>query len=193
MSMFDYIKCEYELPESSLAKKLGVDFSKVEFQTKDMENSMSTYTITKNGEFWFRKDTYKWVDDDNAFLKGYMDIVSSEDIKLDYHGILNFYCYEEVEENEDKTFAYSVDFQAKFTDGKLIEIKITQEESRDVTENKKAIKNLLEEDQIKRKKWYNKFIFRTKTYGIFRKQVFNLVRSWLNLNQKIYHLALRYL
>jgi hypothetical protein len=54
MGMFDYIRVEKKLPLSEEIKKAFPkhDWSKQDFQTKDLDNTMSYYTVRKNGELY---------------------------------------------------------------------------------------------------------------------------------------------
>lgn len=99
MGVFDYIRCEYELPD-----KWEQD---VPFQTKDTPKQwLNTYTITKNGNL---------IDNDDGST-------------VDFHGDLNFYwsnisgsssrgCITE----NDKPVEYA-DYIALFDHGTLIRI-----------------------------------------------------------------------
>jgi hypothetical protein len=99
MGMFDYIKCEYPLPEvpQRLVDSYGSP-EKVLFQTKDTVNQcMATYKITEDGQLWIEKNTTKWVEakDPNAISImdriGHSEIVASEWEKESLSGGIDFY------------------------------------------------------------------------------------------------------
>lgn len=125
MGMFDYVRCDAPLPDG---KPTPRDF----FQTKDFGlPQMDIYTITAEGRliehvtrseevpkeerpYWGKPE---WFNDDGtesffAFL-GCIRKVPVEDRDMNYHGYLNFYGGDRDEWRE---------FNAKFTDGQLVEI-----------------------------------------------------------------------
>jgi hypothetical protein len=92
MGMFDEIKCEYPLPDPEVQDHV--------FQTKDFENLMERYTITKEGRLIFNQTT-----------------------DLNFHGILNFYTYtgdlnDTTIDSDYRWYGYN----CKFTDGIVVSI-----------------------------------------------------------------------
>jgi hypothetical protein len=60
--MFDNIKVETKLPTNKLIQKfLGKDFDLTgfEYQTKDLDNALLTYTIKKNGDLFVERIEYR--------------------------------------------------------------------------------------------------------------------------------------
>lgn len=191
--MFDSIKCEYPLPIPEGVDKIGFDYKSIEFQTKDFDSLLDTYTIRENGELYKTNATYKWVDDDNHFLKGYMDVESSEEQKYDYHGILNFYCYEDIEQDDGEVTNITIDYIAKFTDGKLVDIKMEKYEIKDVTKQKEESRKFIQNALKENKKWYNRYVFRSKPYIKLKKFVFSCFNYWMKFNQSINYFLIRHL
>ena len=153
MGLFDTIHCKYQLPKPSFElDSWNIDLNKLEFQTKDLENIMMEYTIRENGELWYDDKTYKWVDDDNRFLKGYMEVESSEEKPANFHGVLLFYCYEDLGERDGKFYNLQLDYEAKFVDNKIVELKLVEEKLEDVTEYKLKMKEFFKQEEIKRNK-----------------------------------------
>lgn len=78
MSLFDTIHCDYPLPDPEHQDKV--------FQTKDLEQTLSRFRITRDGRLWYLR---REVDPlaKNAFLPAAAD--ESED--MNYHGDLCFY------------------------------------------------------------------------------------------------------
>lgn len=120
MGMYDYLKIKTDmLPISDKEKKaLGSD---KKWQTKDFECILSTAVITENGKLRFKTFRYEW---DKNFTSALTKITGKKgalvttderwvDLK-DYHGIVNFYTI------DDNNTWY--EFNAKFTDGQLVEI-----------------------------------------------------------------------
>lgn len=76
MGMFDYIKCEYQLPNFEVQSEM--------FQSKDFDCLMDTYTITKEGILVCHKYDLDGFDtQDKEIFK--------EDILVPYHGYMRFY------------------------------------------------------------------------------------------------------
>jgi hypothetical protein len=136
---------------------------------------------------------YKWVDDENTFLKGYMDVLSSEEKPANFHGIITFYCYEDLGEKDGKYYNLELDYEAKFVDNKLTDIELVKELISDVTERKKRLDDWFEEEKIKNNKWYNKYFFNTFPIRKIRKTVITLAYKWHNFNYSIYSFLIRHL
>jgi len=96
MGMFDDVICEAPLPDGKPGKN---------FQTKDFECPyLEKYTITADGRL-LRDDPWWERPKDQP----------AKPADMNFHGVLNFYGYNtETEEWRE--------FNAKFTDGKLVEI-----------------------------------------------------------------------
>lgn len=193
MGMYDSIKCEYELPVPDCLK--DIDFKLVqeaEFQTKDFDSSLDWYKITKDGRLLIKKAEYKWIDDDNSFLKGYLDEVSSVLENVDFHGELLFYCFEYIQK-DDKEYSVSVDYIAKFTDGVLSKIQIKNAEIEETTERKEKLKQLIQQQKEINERWYNKYFLRSKIARKVRNKLYrSVVCVQRNVND-IFYFILRHL
>jgi len=120
MGMYDNLKIKTEmLPISDDDKKLLGE--NPDWQTKDFDCIFSTAEITEDGKLKFRSFSYGW--DENGIStmtkvtgkKGALIEKNVEWIDLkDYHGFVIFYSSDK---NDDWW-----EFNAKFTDGKLVEI-----------------------------------------------------------------------
>lgn len=103
MGMFDDVICEAKLPDGFVSDN--------GYQTKDFECVLATFKITAEGRLVRRE--YEWSESDDAPLgirreqRGWKDV--------NYHGFLNFYT-----SGLDGWHEYD----AKFTDGQLVEIKL---------------------------------------------------------------------
>ena len=196
MGMFDSIECNYPLPLPLEVIDVLPDIYNQEFQTKDLENLLDLYYLNEDGVLYWRKRKYEWKDDDNAFLKGYMDVIEEEIVPTDFHGILNFYCYETVEEDieNNKAKDITIDYLAKFTNGKLENIEVLSYEVRDATVRIIDLKNTMKKHEERRRRWYNKYIFYTKGWKFFKNKIIlnpiDLLRKFLD---KLYWLIVRYL
>jgi hypothetical protein len=196
MGMFDSIQCNYPLPLPLEVIDILSDPYDQEFQTKDLENLLDLYYLNEDGTLYWRKQQYEWVDDDNVFLKGYMDVVGEEIVPTNFHGVLNFYCYETVHEDEssDKAKDISIDYLAKFTNGKLENIEVLSYEIIDATVRIIDLKNTMRKHEKQRNLWYNKYIFNTKCWKFIKWKIIIKPIEWLKkMCDKVYWLAVRYL
>jgi len=96
MGMYDSVVCNAPLPTVE-----GAPTPSNDFQTKDFHRALDLYTITAEGKLLFDSG---WPGTDGE---------ACPPKEITFHGILNFYTFE-----GDNWFEYN----AKFTDGRLIEI-----------------------------------------------------------------------
>lgn len=150
--MFDTIFVKKKLPLTKELKALDVNWEEVDFQTKDLENLLDTYEITKSGKLKHLWQKREWKEDDSAFLKGYFDVVEEEWRDVDFHGTINFYTthctndtmHWDLFDSEDQlTFDdielipgddWWIEFEAIFTKGKLDKIRLIKAEKTPVKE-----------------------------------------------------------
>ena len=113
MGMFDMIKVETKIPGFT-------EVPDVEFQTKSFDNAMEKYVITNNGELYREVCDYKWINDDERPLKGYLQKIEGSyrrEYLTDFHGDIIFYTSRPI--REDRIW---LDYTARFTNGKLSRI-----------------------------------------------------------------------
>jgi len=173
MGMFDSIRCDYPLPlPLEVVDKLP-DIYEKEFQTKDFENLLDYYILTEEGEILFHQKKYEWRDDDSSFLKGYMEVIEEEIIPHPFHGLLNFYSYETVYSDTSRLSGYdiSIDYMAKFNNGRLDSIEVLEYKIEDATERLVELDKFFKKQQLIRNFWYNKYIFNTTAWNWFKKKV----------------------
>lgn len=195
MGMFDSIQCSYPLPLPLEVIDILPDIYDLEFQTKDLDNVLDLYFINEDGSFSERKREYAWKDDDSYFLKGYMNVVSEKIIPHNFHGILNFYIYEIVYEDENFTKGkdISLDYVAKFTNGKLENIEILDYKISDATERLHFIKEKMKEFKKRKEIWYNKYIFDTKIYKFIKNKIILATINFLKKSlDDLYWFVVRY-
>lgn len=196
MGMFDSIQCNYLLPLPLEVIDVMPDLYDQEFQTKDLENLLDLYYLNEDGVLSWHKKKYAWKDDDSAFLKGYMDVVEEEIVPTDFHGVLNFYCYETVEEDieNNKAKDVTIDYLAKFTNGKLENIEILSYEIIDATVRIIDLKNTMKKHEERRNRWYNKYILHTKSWRFIKnKIILNPIDLLRRLLDRVYWVVVRYL
>lgn len=123
MGIFDYVRCEVPLPDG---------FSG-ELQTKDFEDPyLETYTIKKDGRLTKRyverrepvpESEWKYVGATDALEQLWHEQSKTKPIfaesDINFHGMLNFYGTSG--KREDGSYEWH-EYNAKFTDGKLVEI-----------------------------------------------------------------------
>jgi hypothetical protein len=132
MGMFDTIYCEKKLPLTKEIKKAfpDTDWSKADFQTKDLDNTMATYSIKKNGTLNFLRvegETVRVISEEEEkkirkqkrFCWPYEFVEKSRKYeKCDHTGTVNFYFYRE--DNDNNT--WDLEFTATFVKGKLTDL-----------------------------------------------------------------------
>ncbi len=148
MGLYDEITCEYPLPETGYLVPEGHD----EWQTKDLENAMIRYRISREGRLMRRGEKWEWVDDpDRPLTQGYFKLVDHWWVDTEYHGDVEFYDSFSLPEG-GRLWA---EFRARFTDGvvsniTVLELKMSPPPKReklggsevDVTENAYGVEGL---------------------------------------------------
>ena len=138
MGMFDTFFIEKKLPLPAVVKDLKIDWKKEAFQTKDLECLMNLYKVNRSGQLFTLFQEREWVEDSGRF-GGHLNTISERWIKSNHTGKVLFYttvCSNpEQKENDFFDFAtkeqidgadgfdYSLDFEAKFVDGKIKDLK----------------------------------------------------------------------
>jgi len=102
MGMFDYIRIESHLLPITETEQVDIELEDSDFQTKDMDCFLNEYEITPNGSLILI----------NEMVGGWNYQEAHREIK--YHGLLNFYT---------EVHGTWYEFEAKFTDGKMVDIK----------------------------------------------------------------------
>jgi hypothetical protein len=146
MGMFDDIRCEYPLPlpidQGELA---GKDWSKHGFQTKDLGKGMDGYCIRADGTLWIVRG--RWLGDDREgenFLKGFF-------------GTVEFYGFIYGRKND-----YSIEWEAKFAEGKLADLRLKEWRSEDNSGRlQQEAKWQAERQRVERfqRTWVGRFIY----------------------------------
>ena len=116
MGMFDYLKINVDkLPITQEEKERYAH--EFQFQTKDFDCYLNLYEITNDGNIIYRKYTDEYLGETKE-LFAYTGIPNDNNgewvILKDYHGFVSFY---------DSVDNIWFQFEAKFTDGKLQDIK----------------------------------------------------------------------
>lgn len=179
MGMFDTIVVADKLPASQEMIDLGLDINNHDFQTKDLDNSLSLYHIQGGRLLLQRYKTEEWIEGDPKG-KSIMDRVGHLDRKdpyyedTNYHGTITFYHY--LDDVKDKWDCW-VEYEASFTHGQLDGFKLIKFEKEDNSIRLNRNKEWQEHHAKQEALWYNKYIFHTK---IYRKLAFNVWYKTLN-------------
>lgn len=162
MGMFDNIIFEDGV-EVPLPEEMRV-FKDIEYQTKSFDCTMSVYLIGADNSLYLT---------DCAFEE---KSKSKEKKKIDYHGIIQFYAYEPTD-----LIDYSADFEAKFTDGILQNIKLINFKKIDHESRQQKLKELQQRQKAQNNKISLRLSKVLKNYIIY--PIFNILGL---KNSKIY-------
>jgi len=110
MGMFDYIAIEDKsiLP---VPENFTLDLETFEFQTKSLERTLCLYTIGKDN-LLYQENHIEPTENSTTIEKAARK-------KVDFHGVINFGTYHITD-----LVSYSIEYEAKFTDGVLQSIKL---------------------------------------------------------------------
>ena len=149
--MFDYIKFE----DTSLLPKpegFDLDMEKVSFQTKSLDNCLYLFEVSKD-KYLYRED--------GPFREDPKE--PSRKCRIDFHGVINFGAYEVTD-----LLDHSIEYEAKFTDGILQDIKLLSYKTYTHESKKLQREKLKEEYQKENNKITRKFInFLQKIFIIY--------------------------
>lgn len=123
MGMFDYVHCEYPLPDGHNEAE--------EYQSKDTPaQGLERYQITADGRLLGRFVERQWVDSDGPFGGFLREVPGTEEWReVSFHGDIRFYCSnvcisgpEGVATRDDRPPVFR-EYIARFTNGRLEWIK----------------------------------------------------------------------
>lgn len=187
MGMFDYIKIKKEhLPLNQEINSLNLNWDDVEFQTKSLDNCLSTYIIDSNGDIFYEKVIGTWKEIPEEERKYKWNLYEFEEKekqleKINFHGILEFYCFEQI--SDDKNI--SIDFLAYFIYGKLDKIELKNSEYSPRTSSTDWFENYNKE-QKKLKNKIKKFIRWKKFWHLICTILYKITYSVDSLRYFIY-------
>jgi len=130
--MFDEIVVKKKLPLTKELKSLNVKWDEIKFQTKDLDNCLCNYEITKNGELLenvVEKEYTYYTEEERKNLRSWSfikdeKIIKEYNKKVEYHGVIRFYELFDLNEEED----IWIEFDAYFVYGKLDKIELAKTE-----------------------------------------------------------------
>jgi hypothetical protein len=192
MGMFDNIFCERKLPLTKEIKKAfpNKDWTKADFQTKDLDNTMTSYYIKKNGYLYTEKVEGEYVRTmteeeekkerkQSRFCWPYKFVESSRaSVKEEITTTINFYEYSDDEAGN----TWDIEFDAVFVKGKLKSLELVKGEIISTAEENKARDVKWQEHwtAIEYHPW-------TKTKKFLNKITFNRwTRFWSKVSKLLY-------
>lgn len=204
MGMFDTIYVKKKLPLTKELKALNVNWEEVDFQTKDLENALDTYEITKSGKLRHLWQQREWKDDDDAFLKGYMEVVKEEWRDVNFHGTINFYTthtddnsyhWNYINDDPDQMTWDEIkliqghdwwfEFEAYFTKGKLDEIKLIKVSKDPISERIKNNKLWAEKRAEENKKLSRRIVSFLRKFSWYRTLIRYTIRGTNSLHNAL--------
>lgn len=193
MGMFDYFRVKKEIPIPEELKPLNIDWKNLEFQTKDLDNCLIEYFIGEDGflyEVEVEREYVPYTEEEKKNKNHkqwnlWKDVVekSRKNVKIDFHGKINFYAYESLNDDED----FSLDYNAYFVYGKLDKIEIVKFEK--IPSRKKDFENFVKE--LERKE--NKFLIKIKKtisplgWSFFWKKIAGLIKFFSKKLDAVYY------
>jgi hypothetical protein len=149
MGMYDTIKIKKQLPLPEEVKNLNINWLDIEYQTKDLDNCLSEYILSKDGkliEVIIKREYIPWTEEERKAQKIspwslFKDVkeLSRTEKEINYHGVIRFYCYERFDEMHD----FHIDYDAYFIYGKLDKLEIA--EFKKFSVNRNTLQELFEE------------------------------------------------
>ena len=125
MGMYDTIVCKYPLPIPDDPKGYsGSD----DFQTKDLDLSLSNYTIDENGQLFIHRFEGEWEPgnkDADSFIGklGYFKTTKKWLEQLNTTITVIFYDYQQ---SNNTNYDYFIEYEAVFVNGKITSVKLIE-------------------------------------------------------------------
>jgi hypothetical protein len=190
MGMYDEIIVKQNLPIPEVIFALK-DWKNYRFQTKDLDNCLSEYWISEEGELFehiIEREYIPYTDEErknknHKFWDIWKDVIEKEsrDEKVDYHGTLTFYTYDEIDDDTN----FWIEFKAYFIYGKLDKIESVEFK---LDKDRKAHNKKWEEEYKRRSKHpWNRFKHYASYLGWrwFWRKISNLLYKFSNFITKI--------
>lgn len=163
MGMYDTVIIEYPLPMPKDPQGYKGEGA-CGYQTKDLENCLSTYKIRKDGTFWLKKVNAKYVEGDkngnSVFARlGRMETISSKWVKI-VHEAKSIIVYD-YQECSQSSFDYFIEYEIFFVKGKVKKIKLVKFEATNNAGRKARTAEWQKQHEQRVKfcnKWYFKYV-----------------------------------
>ena len=154
MGLFDNVNCKYKLPDIDIS---GTSLTKEElqeenYQTKDFESSMISYTFNEDGTVTYETyESYEWIDDKKAFLGGYSKGVNLQHITVKGDHVIRF--YSSINKNEYEN-DYWIEWKALIINGVISSITLEKLE-KDLNATRKENEKIWKEEALERNVYVN--------------------------------------
>lgn len=144
MGMFDYIAIEDKsiLP---VPENFSLDLETFEFQTKSLERALFLYTIGKDN-ILYQENYIEPTENSTTIEKAVRK-------KIDFHGVINFGAYHITD-----LVSYSLEYEAKFTDGVLQNIKLLSFDKYEHKSRSESMRELLDKAKKRESSLYYKTV-----------------------------------
>ncbi len=161
--MFDYVDVQYPVPMPKDPKGYTGTHS-FGYQTKDLENCLTSYQIRKDGSVWWKQVKSKYVagneNSDSIFGRlGRMEPISSKWVRVEnIPKSINVYDYNESEKGD---FDYFIEYEISFAKGRVKKVKLVKFEANDNSGRKARTAEWQKKWEQRDKfcsKWYFKYI-----------------------------------
>jgi hypothetical protein len=192
MGMFDTIFCKANLPLNDELKGLNLKWDEVDFQTKDLDNSLATYSILEDGSLIEHVSKYEYIpfseeekkskDNKSWSVWKAVNLIEKYDKVINHHGAINFYTSLQYTEEKD----IWVEFTAFFVYGNLDKIElfdVHQTESSSLCNKRieESIRNEQKKFKYKLKRRLNRIIGWRWTWS----KIANIIRKIINFLYKV--------
>jgi len=186
MGMYDTIKIERQLPLPEEVKDLNINWFDIEYQTKSFDNCLSEFILKDTGELFevlIEREYIQWTQEEKKTAPKwslFKDVIEKnrEEKKLDYHGVVRFYC----SENFDEENSFFIDFDAYFIYGKLDKIEMSQFKKYKV--NRNSLREILDENN-KFKNRFKRFILKYSGWNFFWKFIIKFIGKIIHILEDI--------
>ena len=172
MGMYDYISCEMPLPFHGGAKTSPIFKNEYKFQTKDLDNCLTDYKISKDKILYENKVEFEVIElteekkknkDNRKFWSPTRNMKekSHEWVKYGFTGYIKFYDFlGDVDDKHDALVVYQVHVKL----GEVLDdVELETYKLENNTERKANIKKLKEEAKVRKgyeQKWRYKYCFK---------------------------------
>jgi hypothetical protein len=201
MGMFDNLIVKKKLPLTKELKALNIDWENEVFQTKDLENLLDTYEITKSGKLKHLWQEREWVKEEGGFFGGYLNVTREEWRDADFHGTINFYTAHTDNDRYNWDFIsddpeqmtwddielivgndWWFEFEAYFTKGKLDEIKLIKATKDPISERIANNKTWAEKRAAENRKLHKRIVSFLRKFSWYRASIRYTIRfvNWLH-------------
>jgi hypothetical protein len=204
MGLFDSLTVKKKLPLTKELKALNIDWENEVFQTKDLENLLDTYEITKSGKLKHLWQEREWVREEDGFFGGYLNVVREEWRDVDFHGTINFYTTHTDNDSYHWDFInddpeqmtwddielivghdWWFEFEAYFTKGKLDDIKLIKATKDPISERIKNNKIWAEKRAIENKKISKRIVSFLRQFSWYRALIRYTIRFVNSVHSKL--------